>query len=282
MAAPAGPPGGGEPMTRPILISFDVEEFDSPHDCGQVLSLEDQVAVTTDGLNAVLPRLEAAGCAATFFTTACYAEHEPSLMQRIAADHEIASHGHYHATFENEHLVSSRGVLQRLTGQPIVGFRRARLQPTDHAAITAAGYLYNSSENPIWLPGRYNNLRRPRQAYRSGDLVNIPISASPRLRVPLFWLAFKNFPLPLLRSAAALALRADGYLNLFFHPWEFTDLQPWRLPWYVKRHAGVPMLDRLSDFLAWLSSRGFFQTMATFAASSRTFPMWPVAAAPHA
>ena len=262
-------------MTNSILLSFDVEEFDSPHDGGQMLPIDDQVAVTAEGLSAVMPRLDEADCRATFFTTANYTERDTDRIRTIGTHHEIASHGHFHATFEPAHLASSRTVLRRLTGQPIDGFRRARLQHTDHDAIAAAGYAYNSSENPIWLPGRYNNLRRPRHAYRSGDLVNIPISASPRLRIPLFWLAFKNFPMALLRSAAARALRADGYLNLFFHPWEFTDIHQWRLPWCVKRRSGLPMLDRLSEFLAWLAPRGTFQTMGRFVQGHDTFPVWP-------
>lgn len=263
-------------MTKTILLSFDVEEFDSPHDCGQVLPLEDQLAVTTAGMLPLIERLETVQCRATFFTTANYAEHEAALIRGVADHHEIASHGYFHASFEIADLARSRAVLQRISGQPVFGFRRARLQHTDHAAITAAGYRYNSSENPIWLPGRYNNLRRPRAAYRSGNLLNIPISASPHLRIPLFWLACKNFPMPLLRRAAARALRADGYLNIFFHPWEFTDLDRWRLPWYVKHRSGTPMLDRLSGFLAWLSRRGSFQTMETFSRSAARFPRWPV------
>lgn len=262
-------------MTHSILLSFDVEEFDSPHAAGQRLSLDDQVAVTAQGLESLMPRLNEVGCSATFFTTAQYAEQDTERMRVIAQRHEIASHGYFHARFEDAHLASSRDVLQRLTGHPILGFRRARLQHTDHDAITAAGYLYNSSENPIWLPGRYNNLRRPRGAYRSGELINIPISASPRLRIPLFWLAFKNLPETILRRAAARALREDRYLNLFFHPWEFTDLHPWRLPWYVKRHGGEAMLDRLSRFLEWLAPQGTFQTMGNFAQAHEDFPVWP-------
>jgi len=105
--------------------------------------------------------------------------------------------------------------------------------------------------------------------------LNIPISTSPYLRIPLFWLAFKNFPMVLLRNAATRALHADGYLNLFFHPWEFTDIHRWHLPWYVSRRSGRPMLDRLSEFLDWLSSRGTFHTMGHFARSHAGFPAWP-------
>jgi hypothetical protein len=34
----------------------------------------------------------------------------------------------------------------------------AGLQPVDDAEIEKAGYEYNSSMNPTYIPGRYNNL----------------------------------------------------------------------------------------------------------------------------
>ena len=70
----------------------------------------------------------------------------------------------------------------------------------------------------------------------------MPASVTPLLRLPLFWLSFKNLPGWLIRPASAWTLRADGYLVLYFHPWEFADLSPYPLPRYVRRVHGVSLV----------------------------------------
>jgi len=57
----------------------------------------------------------------------------------------------------------------------------AGLQPVDDADIEKAGYEYNSSMNPTYIPGRYNNLSKPRTAYYTNKLLNLPISVTPLL-----------------------------------------------------------------------------------------------------
>ncbi len=72
--------------------------------------------------------------------------------------HEIASHGFYHSSFETADLRKSKEALEELTGQPVNGFRMARMMPVEEEEIHKAGYLYNSSLNPTCIPGRYNHL----------------------------------------------------------------------------------------------------------------------------
>jgi peptidoglycan/xylan/chitin deacetylase (PgdA/CDA1 family) len=251
-------------MSRLVLLSFDTEEFDIPLEYGQAISQETQLRVGGDGLAVVLELLDRVGVTATLFTTAVFALHHEELVRRAAASHEIASHGYAHSAFTNEDLRRSKDVLERVSGAPVIGFRRARLAATDRGAIQAAGYRYNSSEIPIYLPGRYNNLRGPRRPYFSDDLLNIPVSTVPYMRFPLFWLTLKNLPLWLVKAGSAATLAADSCLNLYYHPWEFTDLRPYRLPWYVKRRDGRRMLDRLESYLVWLKRRARFTTFAEF------------------
>jgi len=211
------------------------------------------------------------GITLTCFTTADYAEHCPGDMARVGERHEVASHGFYHSSFEDDDLKKSKDALERISGQSVTSFRRARFAPTDECAIRDAGYTVNSSSNPIWLPGRYNNLRAPRLPHESADapgLLNMPISASPVLRVPLFWLAIKNLPMPLIRSASRRCLERDGYLNIFFHPWEFCDLDGFGLPGVVTRRQGQTMLDRLERYLTWLQPQGEFVTFREYAGVS--------------
>ena len=252
-------------MAKQILLSFDVEEFDIPLEFQHPVPMDQQMAMGAQGLQTVLALLQPRGIRSTLFTTAHFADHQATLVKQAAATHEIASHSYHHSRYDDADLLKSRLALQSLTGQPITGFRRPRLQPTDSGLIREAGYTYNSSENPIWLPGRYNNLRRPRTAYRDQGLLNIPISASPGLRVPLFWLAIKNFPMRVIRYASQRCLDRDGYLCIFFHPWEFLDLSGFGLPGYIARRDGQAMVDRLEAYLDFLSPLGEFVTMDQFA-----------------
>jgi hypothetical protein len=135
------------------------------------------------------------------------------------------------------------------------------VSPSD---LRAAGYAYDSSEHPTWLPGRYNRLRAPRRAVLREGVLSVPASVTPLVRLPLFWASFKNLPGWLIRLASAWTLRADGYLVLYFHPWEFADLSAYRLPAYVKRLHGADLLGRLGEHLRWLRRRAVFVTMSEF------------------
>ena len=118
----------------------------------------------------------------------------------------------------------------------------AKLQPVDDAEIEKVGYEDNSSMNQTYLPGRYNNLSKPRTAYYTNQLLNLPILVTPLIRFPLFWLSFKNFLLSMRELATQLTLETDSYLNSYFHPWEFTDISQFKLPAYVKKDSGSKMV----------------------------------------
>jgi peptidoglycan/xylan/chitin deacetylase (PgdA/CDA1 family) len=259
-------------MSKPktVLLSFDVEEFDIPVEFGQPVDPQTQMHVGRVGFERVLKLLDEEQTPATLFTTANFADHHPDLMRQAAQTHEIGSHAYYHSTYNDKDLEASRLKLQEIAGVPVEGFRRPRLAETDRALIQAAGYTYNSSENPIWLPGRYNNLGKPRRPYFTDRLLNIPISATPIVRFPLFWLSFKVVPLPLLKAAMAWTLAHDKVLNLFFHPWEFTDLKPYpSIPGYIRRLDDQAMLDRLREVIRWLKPRAQFKHFREFAKSQQ-------------
>lgn len=250
------------PRPKRIFLSFDIEEFDVPLEYGRSIDMPEQFRVSALGLEAILDLLDRLAIPATFFITAHFAQNHPDAIARIAKTHEIASHGFYHAQFDVADLAASRQVLQQLTGQAVVGFRMARLQPVDDRAIATAGYRYNSSLNPTWLPGRYNHLAKPRRPNWSGPVLNIPVSVTPLIRFPLFWLSFKNLPLGLYKLLSAWTLRCDRDLNLYFHPWEFVAIGAYGLPSYISRRSGPAMLQRLEDYLIWLKQKGHFVTFS--------------------
>lgn len=256
-------------MIKKVLLSLDVEEFDIPEEYGQKVDDLTKIRVSGEGLTLILDLLEELDLTVTCFTTVYFARSQPALMDRIIGRHELASHGFIHSAFGPGDLLSSRLELERLSGRHVHGFRSPRLKAVDSREVLAAGYSYNSSENPIWLPGRYMHFFRPRLPYLSGDLVNLPVSTTPVIRYPLFWLSFKHSPLGLFKKMSGWALEADGYLNIFFHPWEFIDLNVWHLPASVKRLSGRKMLSKLSAYLVWLKERAEFTTCSAFAESFR-------------
>jgi peptidoglycan/xylan/chitin deacetylase (PgdA/CDA1 family) len=258
--------------SRLACLSFDVEPFDIPLEYGHQISVDRQYEIGRRGLRRVMALLEEVEARATFFITAEFALRFPDMVRQIAASqlgHEIASHGYTHGDLEPGHLELSRKTLEDISGRPVVGFRRARMAETDPAAIAAAGYLYNASENPIWLPGRYNHFfspRKPRLVQTSaGKLVQIPASATPVLRIPLFWLAFKNLPIRLIWPATSRVLKADRSMNTYFHPWEFMKLNGFGLPRIVRRIDGARMIRRVGYYALWLSLFAEFGTYAELA-----------------
>lgn len=238
------------------LLSFDLEEFDIPQEFGRPVAEATQFQVTTEGLLPLLDLLDRRDVAATFFTTANYALHHVELMRRIAARHEVASHGVHHSRWTDDDLAQSRRLLAELTGQRVIGFRMPRLAPVQAQALRQAGYRYNSSLNPTWLPGRYNHFFSPRKPHWQAGVLQIPVSVTPLVRYPLFWLSVKNGPLLATRAAARWVLRADGCVNFYFHPWEFADIRNFGLPRYIARRCGGEALARLEALVLWLSSRG--------------------------
>lgn len=254
-------------MTRNILLSLDVEEFDIPEEYGQTLDPDTKIQVSGAGLKKVLDLLDSLDITVTCFTTVFFAKNQPDLMRRIIDRHELASHGVSHSGLHADDFSASRLALETLSGREVCGFRKPRLGKVDSEEVKAAGYLYNSSENPIYLPGRYMNFFKPRLPHISAGLVNLPISCSPVIRYPLFWLSFKNSPEWLYREMSRWTLRNDGYLNIFFHSWEFADLTPWQLPRFVKYPSGEHMLIKFEKYLTWLNQQGRFTTHADFARS---------------
>jgi len=234
-----------------------------PLEYGQPISVTEQMDIGKKGLDAItqLINLHAVNC--TLFTTANFALHYPGEMKTLAAKHEIASHTFYHSAFETTHLAESKKTLEQITGCQVQGLRMPRMRTVDMKDVAAAGYRYDSSVNPTFLPGRYNNLHLPRKPYTDNSMLRLPVSVTPHLRIPLFWLSFKNFPYAFYKMLALQTLKKDGYLSLYFHPWEFTDISHIKIPQYSKRYSGSRLLERLDKLMTDLKKEGEFCTVSS-------------------
>jgi hypothetical protein len=247
-----------------ILLTFDIEEFDTPLEYGFQIPFEEQISVSTQGFESLLEIVDKHHVACTFFTTANYALHAESLIKKTAQQHEIASHTYFHSSFQNSDLLKSRLALEKITEKNIVGFRMPRLAPVSNYELVQSGYRYNSSLNPTWVPGRYNHLNKPRTAFVKDNLIQIPSSVTPVLRIPLFWLSFKVFPKWWLLDAMKRTLKHDGVLSLYFHPWEFVNITSYGLPSYISNRSGNKMLQLLDESISYLKDFGNFETMNTY------------------
>lgn len=256
--------------TPKILLSFDVEEFDAPLEAGVHLPFDQQIEVSTIGTKAILDMMDRHSIRATFFCTATYAIERPQIIRRIVeSGHELASHGYYHSSFKTADLLDSRHKLEEISGTRVTGFRMARMMPVSEIEIAKAGYKYNSSLNPTCIPGRYNNLRRPRTPFIEDGVLQIPASVTPWLRFPLFWLACHNLPAALYRLMCRRTLYHDGHLCIYFHPWEFTPLAEhpeYKLSRIITNRSGDGMIQTLDRFIDYFKNRGAeFDTMSSFA-----------------
>jgi peptidoglycan/xylan/chitin deacetylase (PgdA/CDA1 family) len=248
-----------------VLLTFDVEEFDMPLNYSQPIETGEQFEIGFKGLQEVMHVISYHhAITATFFTTAAFGMKYPETIRQIAAKHEIASHTCSNSVFSEGDLLASKNILEDIIQEKVVGLRMPQMQAVDINKVRESGYHYDSSINPIWLPGRYNNFHRSRTFFKENGVVRVPAAVWGNLRIPLFWLTFKNFPYPLFRRMAIDVMNRDGYVCLYFHPWEFIDLSAYRIPWYTRRLSKEILLERLDRLITDLASEGDFISMRTF------------------
>jgi peptidoglycan/xylan/chitin deacetylase (PgdA/CDA1 family) len=252
-----------------ILLSFDIEEFDLPSEHNVALPLEEQIMYSKEGTRIILDLLEKYQLKATFFCTAVFALHARGLVKEIIDNgHELASHGYSHSSFANDDLKRSKQVLEEISGKAVKGYRMARMMKTEMQSVSEAGYLYDSSVNPTFIPGRYNNLNVSRTCYFDKGVLEIPASVSPLIRFPLFWLSMHTLPLSFYNFLCRQTIKKDGYLNVYFHSWEpSSHLQDkkLRIPLMIRRNSGQKFLLRLERFIKYFIARGeTFMTISEF------------------
>ena len=244
-----------------VLLSFDTEEFDVPREHGvDYDTLKEGMAVSIYGTNKILDVLKSEHVRATFFCTANFAQHAPEVMARIQQEgHEVAAHGCDHWHPKPEDVSNSKRILEELTGRKICGYRQPRMFPVSDEEIERQGYLYNSSLNPAFIPGRYMHLTESRTPFMRGGVLQIPASVTPWFRFPLFWLAMHNLPMWLYKGWCKWAYRHDGQFVTYFHPWEFYPLgehPELRMPFIIRNHAGRGMEDRLHQLIQTFKKEG--------------------------
>ena len=243
-----------------VLLSFDTEEFDVPREHGVDISLGEGMRVSVDGTRKILDCLKANGVKATFFCTGNFAKQAPDVIHRIVEEgHEVACHGVDHWRPKADDVFKSKEIIERISGVQVSGYRQPRMFPVSDSDIEKAGYRYNSSLNPAFIPGRYIHLTAPRTYFMKHSVMQIPASVTPWMRFPLFWLALHNLPERLYHALVRRVLRHDGYFVTYFHPWEFYDLKAhreYKMPYIIRKNSGDAMVGRLDRLVKMLKARG--------------------------
>lgn len=266
---------------KALLLTFDVEEFDLPLEWGRPLPFATQLEVTAQGLARLLPVLERRGVRATFFATGTFARERGDLLHGLAdAGHEVAVHGLEHRddygsmdpTAAGERLRAARGLVEAAAGRPVHGVRTPHLLPCPAAPLLAAGFTYDASPHPTWVPGRYNGLGLPRRPWCEDGLVRLPISVLPVARLPVSFFWYRAAGSLLGRLGAAAALRGAPYLHLYFHPWEAEEVRRHGAPAWLAVRTGARFVAMLDDLLGWAAPRLRAQTIGEFIAGAPIYP----------
>ena len=239
-----------------ILLSFDVEEFDLPREHGGEISLDEGIKVSSDGLVKILALLKRCEVKATFFVTGNFASSKPDLVREILKDgHEVGCHGVDHFEPKEDDISRSKEIVGKIT--KVSGYRQPRMFKIDYKKLKECGFLYDSSVNPAWVPGRYNHRDVPRKVFKKEGIFEVPVSVATGMRVPLFWLSLHLFPVKMYLLGASESLKKTGYFATYFHPWEFSELLKGygAVPSYIKLNSGEKMISRLEKVILKLKKR---------------------------
>jgi len=243
-----------------ILLTFDIEEFDMPIEFGMEISDEEIFERSFTGTKRILELVNSKNIIATFFITPRFAMRYPKLIKEISKKHEVALHGYHNHNYNykvvereraHKELKSGRDKLRKITGKEVKGFREPRLQKPPYSILKKVGFGYDSSLNPTFVPGRYNNLFANRGVQTIEGVKIIPLSVTPLFRLPLFWFAFRNLGLKYGKFVTKLSLINQDFVVLVFHSWEFIDLNEFKVPLLLRRNSCAKIRNMLSDYIDW-------------------------------
>jgi len=255
------PQSGTEPTARaPMAMSIDVEDWFHVENLKSSVSRESwptrelRVEANTDRMLAMLAEH---GARSTFFVLGWVAKRCPDLVRRIAnAGHEVASHGYGHHLLGEltrnsfrEDVARSKGILEDLSGQAVVGYRAPSFSITDWAipVLRELGFRYDSSVFPTVAHDRYGKLggvtAEHSVAELEGGLHEVCISCLTIGSVALPWGGggyFRLLPYAAFRRGVARIASGRPYV-FYLHPWEIDPGQP--------RVRDLPALHRLRHYI---------------------------------
>jgi len=258
-------------MSRNILLSFDIEEFDLPKEFDQPIEEKEMYEISKQGLIKITNLLRKYKTKATFFITTNFALKYPKLIKELSESHEIASHGYSHSdNYLNglSRVKKAKQELEKITRKEVKGFRAPRFEINNIGDLHNLGFTYDSSIHPTIAPGKYLRLNQIRIPHKIGKITEIPLSTLPLfpfMRAPINWYMFRHFPKSYRQIYARINYNFSNYLTLIFHPWEFVDISRFNIPNHFKKDSGKTALKNLEDYIIWCKKREYrFLTFSKF------------------
>lgn len=275
---------------KAIALTVDLEEWTIPQEFGgEPLPEKYSIGISEQGTYRLLEILERGNIKATFFVTAFFASRKLEMMEKIVeSGHEIASHGLRHYPLKNQTDVEqvtwireAGKMIEKTVGSTPIGFRAPtlKIEETTIKALKTLNYSYDSSILATYIPGRYNRLRTPYTPFvwkgtkRSDSvslkpLLEIPISVTPILRVPIGWWWFrKNFGQRICQFGFNALWRKNQPVVCIAHPWELVELPSTpSIPFHIRFNCGEKSIWQLESLITDAKKAGGkFVTMSQIA-----------------
>jgi len=242
-----------------LLLTFDVEEFVIPREQNLNYNENEIFEIGKKGLIIVKDILDKTDIKSTFFITLEFAQRYPELIKRISNEnHEIGFHGCKHSddysTMKSNEAIKvlnkGRKKLQKIVNKRIYGFRAPQLKKPKDVVLKEAGFTYDSSIHPTYIPGRCNYLNRSRHIVKKDGLILVPISVTPFFRLPFSWIWFRMLGINYAKMCTILSLIDTDYINLYFHPWEFCPYEKnLNIPPIYKWHNHRWLIQGLQNYI---------------------------------
>jgi peptidoglycan/xylan/chitin deacetylase (PgdA/CDA1 family) len=263
-----------------FLLTFDVEEFTVPVERTAVSKEERDTlfALGQEGVKKLAALLKRQQVPATIFCTYdFFCRYSGEIQELQNKGCEIALHAYAHADdyrTMDESMVFSRlsaakKAMEKKLQSPLDGFRGPGFRAPNVSVLKKLGFTYDSSLHPTYVPGKYNNLLRSRKIKKRDSLLEVPVSVVPFLRLPFSWIWFRNLPLLYVKLCTLLNMSSSAYTLVYFHPWEFVNLQNkyhykdfvWKA---TIRNTGVSFEKKLEEYITWAKTKGTFLTIHEF------------------
>jgi len=249
---------------------FDVEKVINKHYDGEYPNTD-----VIENVEKLIKLFDKNDVEATFFVLGETAEKYDELLPLLEeTDHEIACHGYYHNK-KYDDLSNFREDLKKFKTNiedDVVGFRYPNYNISDEKLkiIQEIGFKYDSSIVPCRnIPGWYGNPKLPLKPYRielnGKDLIEMPVSVSPSLRLPGAggWY-LRNVGYWWTKHVLKSTIKKTSQGVLYLHPWELSDNNPVHeeIPFHVFRNCGKKSEKRLKKILRFFDKRDLnFETL---------------------
>ncbi len=268
--------------TKIILLTFDIEEFPAK-EFSIPISKKEAYDIGYEGTKRVLEILKKNKISVTCFVTYEFALRYKKIikdLEKIGC--EIACHGfnhdhRYNKMSEKEALFYLKKSIQGMKklGFKIEGFRAPQMSKPPYEIIKKAGFKYDSSLHPAWVPGYYNNFFEKRNIKKYKNLTIIPLSVCPLIRLPMAWLWFRNFGSTYEKILTVLNFIDLDFTNIYIHPWELVDINNEINKKYMSRlivrNTGKKFINIMENYIKWGKSKNYkFLTISEYLKNETT------------